>query len=233
MMMTTPNSSKRAAGHLRHSLFALFSIAFLLVIGIADATNESGTKYLEEKSTEADVVTLPSGLRYKVLENGNGAFHPTVSSPCVCHYAGTFIDGTEFDSSYSRGSPSTFAPNQVIGGWTQAMQLMVEGDKWELYIPSDLAYGDRGRPPQIPSRSALVFTLEMVKIKGEKVVATVADDTELSATNPDNVIMKNYSISFSSFCIALIVVGIGGAAAAKVLKTSRRNKIASTGRPHR
>eukprot|EP00579_Thalassiosira_antarctica_P014535 CAMPEP_0201949012 /NCGR_PEP_ID=MMETSP0903-20130614/55756_1 /ASSEMBLY_ACC=CAM_ASM_000552 /TAXON_ID=420261 /ORGANISM="Thalassiosira antarctica, Strain CCMP982" /LENGTH=290 /DNA_ID=CAMNT_0048492209 /DNA_START=25 /DNA_END=898 /DNA_ORIENTATION=+ len=290
MMMTTPNSSKRAAGHLRHSLFALFSIAFLLVIGIADATNESGTKYLEEKSTEADVVTLPSGLRYKVLEKGNGAFHPTVSSPCACHYAGTLIDGTEFDSSYSRGSPSTFAPNQVIKGWTQAMQLMVEGDKWELYIPSDLAYGsrgspptipgdsalvftiemieiqgekviatvaericgsnyndalvgtiyskrfaygDRGRPPQIPSRSALVFTLEMVKIKGEKVVATVADDTELSATNPDNVIMKNYSISFSSFCIALIVVGIGGAAAAKVLKTSRRNKIASTGRPHR
>ena len=116
--------------------------------------------------------------------------------------------------------------------WTQAMQLMVEGDKWELYIPSDLAYGDRGRPPQIPSRSALVFTLEIIKIKGEKVTA-VAGDTELSATIPDNVTKMNSSISFSSFCIALIVVGIGGAAAAKVLKTSRRNKIASTGRPHR
>ena len=116
--MTTPYSysSKRAAGHLRHSLLALFSIAFLLIIGIADATNEAGTKYLEEKSTEADVVTLPSGLRYKVLEKGNGAFHPTVSSPCVCNYAGSLIDGTEFDSSYSRGEPSTFAPNQVIGG---------------------------------------------------------------------------------------------------------------------
>jgi len=94
-----------------------------------------------------------------------------VNSPCLCHYAGTLIDGTEFDSSYSRGEPTTFAPNQVIGGWTEAMQLMVEGDKWELYIPSDLAYGDRGSPPKIPGDSALVFTIEMIEIKGEKVIA--------------------------------------------------------------
>ena len=77
-------------------------------------------------------------LRYKVLREGSGDSHPTVSSSCSCHYAGTLIDGTEFDSSYGRGEPTDFAPNQVIKGWTEAMQLMVEGDKWEMYIPSDL-----------------------------------------------------------------------------------------------
>lgn len=79
------------------------------------------------QSKEQGVITLPSGLRYKVIKKGDGKSHPTVDSPCLCHYAGSLIDGTEFDSSYSRGSPTTFAPNQVIKGWTEAMQLMVEG----------------------------------------------------------------------------------------------------------
>ncbi len=91
------------------------------------------------------------------MKAGSGAFHPTADSSCDCHYAGTLIDGTEFDSSYKRGSPTAFAPNQVIKGWTEAMQLMVEGDKWELYIPSDLGYGDRGSPPKIKGGDALVF----------------------------------------------------------------------------
>ena len=72
--------------------------------------------------------------------------HPTISTPCNCHYAGRLLDGTEFDSSYARGTPSTFAPNQVIAGWTEAMQLMHEGDKWELFINADLGYGERGTP---------------------------------------------------------------------------------------
>ena len=93
--------------------------------------------------------------------------------------AGTLIDGTEFDSSYSRGSPTTFAPNQVIAGWTEAMQLMVEGDKWELYIPSELAYGERGSPPKIPGDSALVFTIEMIEIQGEKSVALKCNVSDL------------------------------------------------------
>jgi len=84
----------------------------------------------------------------------------------VCHYRGTLINGKEFDSSYKRGSPATFAPNQVIKGWTEAMQLMKEGDKWELYIPSELAYGERGAGKDIPGGSALIFTLEMIKVKG-------------------------------------------------------------------
>jgi FKBP-type peptidyl-prolyl cis-trans isomerase FklB len=114
-------------------------------------------------------VTLPSGLMYKALASGDGDSHPTVNSPCECHYAGTTVDGTEFDSSYKRGSPTTFAPNQVIKGWTEAMQLMVEGDKWELVIPADLAYGASQRGQHITPNSVLVFTLELLKIKGGKV----------------------------------------------------------------
>ena len=138
---------------------------------IAAATNAEGEAWLEAKRSEAGVVALPSGLLYKVLRDGTGEAHPTASTPCDCHYKGTLIDGTQFDSSYDRGSPTSFAPNQVISGWTEAMQLMVEGDKWEMYIPSDLAYGDRGSPPSIPGGSALVFTMEIIKIKGETVEA--------------------------------------------------------------
>merc|ERR1712216_1100683 len=94
---------------------------------------------------------------------GAGAKSPLVSTPCSCHYRGTLMDGTEFDSSYKRGQPTTFAPNQVIAGWTEAMQLMGEGDKWEMYIPANLAYGDSGRVAGV-----LVFTMEIIKIKGGK-----------------------------------------------------------------
>ena len=163
-------------------------LAWVILLGVA-ATDEVGTKYLEEKSKLPDVVTLPSGLRYKVLEHGKGGFHPQVGTPCLCHYAGTLIDGTEFDSSYSRGEPTTFAPNQVIKGWTEAMQMMVEGDKWELYIPSDLAYGDRGSPPKIPGNSALVFTIEMIEIQGEKLIALTCDPKTLEGCDEK---MKDY-----------------------------------------
>ena len=94
----------------------LLAFLAMIVLGGVAATDQEGTAYLEEKSKLADVVTLPSGLRYKVLRKGEGSFHPKTSTPCLCHYAGTLIDGTEFDSSYSRGSPTTFAPNQVIKG---------------------------------------------------------------------------------------------------------------------
>lgn len=180
--MVMPSFKRATATGPLRLLFSLFSVATFLLVSVA-ATDEAGTKYLEEKSTEAGVVTLPSGLRYKVLEMGKGAFHPTSDSTCLCHYAGTLIDGTEFDSSYSRGSPTTFAPNQVIKGWTEAMQLMVEGDKWELYIPSDLAYGDRGSPPKIPGNSALVFTIEMIEIQGEKVIALKCNPSTLEDCN--------------------------------------------------
>ena len=118
-------------------------------------------------------MSLPSGLQYKIISSGSGGGHPTASSPCSCHYEGrtaqNYPDGKVFDSSYQRNAPSTFAPNQVIKGWTEAMQLMVEGDKWEMFIPSDLAYGDRGRPPKIGGGDCLIFTMEIIKIKGKKV----------------------------------------------------------------
>jgi len=113
------------------------------------------------------VHSLPSGLLWKEIQQGqkNGK-SPLVDTPCECHYSGRLIDGTEFDSSYKRGAPTTFAPNQVIKGWTEAMQLMKEGEIRELYIPSELAYGDRGAGGIIPPGAALIFVLELIKVNG-------------------------------------------------------------------
>jgi FKBP-type peptidyl-prolyl cis-trans isomerase FklB len=125
--------------------------------------------FLAENEGKPGVVTLPSGLQYKVLRDGAGMQHPREDTPCECHYEGQLLDGAVFDSSYARGGPSTFAPNQVIKGWTEAMQLMVEGDKWEMYIPHQLAYGERGSPPSIPPAALLIFVMELVKICGPTV----------------------------------------------------------------
>lgn len=156
--------------------------ALLLLLSGAAAvlgSNEAGVRFLAENKAKEGVVELPSGLQYKVLRKGGGQSHPTVSSPCECHYEGrtaaNYPDGPKFDSSYDRGKPTTFAPNQVIKGWTEAMQLMVEGDKWEMYIPSDLAYGDRGRPPKIGGGDVLIFTMEIIKIMGAKVPVAKAE----------------------------------------------------------
>ena len=107
------------------------------VLGLASAgTNEAGLAFLEENRGKPGVVELPSGLQYKVLRRGRGTAHPTSGSPCSCHYEGTLIDGTVFDSSYERGEPASFAPNQVIKGWTEAMQMMVAGDKVRVAMNS-------------------------------------------------------------------------------------------------
>merc|ERR1719230_2436356 len=98
-----------------------------------------------------------------------------MDSPCECHYEGTLINGNEFDSSYKRGSPTSFAPNQVIKGWTEAMQLMVEGDKWQMYIPSELGYGDGGSGAKIKGGDVLIFNMEILKINGEKKPAERCD----------------------------------------------------------
>merc|ERR1712086_769640 len=127
----------------------IIAVFFAIVLTAVEATNAAGKEYLAKKATEECVVTLPSGLLYKVVKTSDSKKSPTANSPCDCHYKGTLIDGTEFDSSYKRGKPTTFAPNQVIKGWTEAMQLMTEGEKWELFISSDLAYGDRDRGKHI------------------------------------------------------------------------------------
>ena len=134
-----------------------------------------GEQFLQDNKKKEGVITLPSGLQYKVLVEGSGLKRPLVDTPCDCHYLGTLIDGTQFDSSFDRGKPSTFAPNQVIKGWTEAMQLMVEGDKWEMYIPSELGYGDSGSPPKIPGGAPLVFQMEILNINGPTVPADKCD----------------------------------------------------------
>jgi len=120
-------------------------------------------KYLEQNSQKKDVVTTASGLQYRVLSKGEGP-SPKADSTVDVHYRGTLVDGTEFDSSYSRGEPATFPVSNVIPGWTEALQLMKEGGTWEIVIPAELAYADQGAPPVIPPGSALIFEVELLKV---------------------------------------------------------------------
>jgi peptidylprolyl isomerase len=129
-------------------------------------TDADGLKFLEENGQRAEVATTKSGLQYEVLKSGpEDGPHPNISTKCICHYRGTLLNGKEFDSSYKRGSPTTFAPNQVVKGWTEALQMMRAGDKWKLYLPSELAYGDRGAGKDIPGGAVLVFELELLELK--------------------------------------------------------------------
>ena len=128
------------------------------------ANIEAGKKFLEENKKREGVVTLPSGLQYEVITEGNVGRYAKATDQVQCHYEGTLIDGTLFDSSIKRGQPATFGVNQVIPGWVEALQLMPEGAKWKLYIPSDLAYGAQGAGEMIPTHSTLVFEVELQKI---------------------------------------------------------------------
>jgi FKBP-type peptidyl-prolyl cis-trans isomerase FklB len=125
---------------------------------------EAGKKFLAENAKKEGVVTTASGLQYKVIKSGDGAT-PKADDTVTTHYRGTLIDGREFDSSISRGQPASFPVKGVIKGWTEALQLMKVGDKWELYIPSDLAYGPAQRSELIQPNSTLIFELELLSIK--------------------------------------------------------------------
>lgn len=131
----------------------------------AEATKKARA-WLAENGKKEGVVTLPSGLQYKVLSAGpeEGA-KPSASSKVTVHYEGRLTNGDVFDSSYKRGEPTTFGVGQVIKGWTEGLQLMRPGDKYQLYIPPELAYGQRGAPPKIGPWEALVFDVELVSIK--------------------------------------------------------------------
>ena len=123
---------------------------------------QEGKAFLAENAKKKDVTTLPSGLQYKVIEKGSGA-SPKKTDSVTVHYKGTLIDGTEFDSSYARGKPATFRVDGVIAGWTEALQLMKPGAKWQLFIPANLAYGERGAGSRIGPNSALIFEVELIK----------------------------------------------------------------------
>ena len=128
-----------------------------------DVNKRQGDAFLAANKTKEGVVTLPSGLQYKILKEGTGP-KPTATDSVVCNYRGTLIDGTEFDSSYKRGQPATFPVDKVIAGWTEALQLMPVGSKWQLFIPPDLAYGARGPSPTIGVNSTLLFDIELLSI---------------------------------------------------------------------
>lgn len=124
---------------------------------------EKGNALLEENKKKPNIVTLPSGLQYEVLKEGNGK-KPKATDQVKCDYEGMLVDGTLFDSSIKRGEPAVFPLNQVIPGWTEALQLMTEGSKWRLYIPAHLGYGERGAGEMIPPHSTLIFDVELLEV---------------------------------------------------------------------
>jgi FKBP-type peptidyl-prolyl cis-trans isomerase FklB len=131
---------------------------------VGDQNAEVGTKFLEENKSKEGVVSLPSGLQYKILAEGEGGPKPTAESTVTTHYEGMTIDGKVFDSSFERGEPTSFPVGGVIAGWTEALQLMSVGDTYELYIPSNLAYGEQGAGNDIPPNATLIFKVELIAI---------------------------------------------------------------------
>jgi FKBP-type peptidyl-prolyl cis-trans isomerase FklB len=129
----------------------------------AKEMKSAGKNFLEENGKREGVVTLPSGLQYEVLTEGNGN-KPTATDEVECHYEGKLIDGKIFDSSYQRGQTATFGLNQVIAGWTEGLQLMQEGAKYRFYIPYTLGYGERGAGQSIPPYATLIFDVELIKV---------------------------------------------------------------------
>lgn len=150
-----------------------------------------GASFLAENSRKEGVVTLPSGLQYKVLRAGHGKV-PTDADRVVCHYRGTLVDGTEFDSSYRRGRPATFDLKRLIPGWREALKLMPVGSKWQIFIPPQLAYGERGArgrrrsPGKIGPHATLLFEMELLSVRpGPGLPATTTAAAELPAVSGD------------------------------------------------
>jgi FKBP-type peptidyl-prolyl cis-trans isomerase FklB len=132
---------------------------------LALENKKAGETFLEQNKTKPGIKTTASGLQYRIIETGTGAT-PSLLDVVTVHYKGTFIDGKVFDSSIARGTPNTFPVNRVIPGWSEVLQLMKVGDKWEVFIPSYLAYGEIGFGNDIPPNSVLVFEMQLIKIEG-------------------------------------------------------------------
>jgi FKBP-type peptidyl-prolyl cis-trans isomerase FklB len=133
---------------------------------LSEKNKQQGEAFLAENRKKDSVITLPSGLQYKVIKKGAGKT-PKATDTVTVHYLGSLINGTEFDSSYRRGQPASFKVNGVIRGWTEALQLMQEGAKWQLFIPSDLAYGERAAGRDIGPYSTLIFEVELISIEDQ------------------------------------------------------------------
>ncbi|HAG49807.1 MAG: hypothetical protein A2X87_01960 [Deltaproteobacteria bacterium GWC2_42_51] len=131
---------------------------------MAEKNKKEGETFLTENKKKEGIKTAANGLQYKIIKEGSGK-KPKSTDTVTVHYRGTTIDGTEFDSSYKRGEPTSFPVNEVIPGWTEALQLMPVGSKWQLFIPSNLAYGERGAGPQIGPNATLLFEVELISIK--------------------------------------------------------------------
>jgi FKBP-type peptidyl-prolyl cis-trans isomerase FklB len=153
-----------------------------------EKNHKEGQDFLAANKSKEGVVTLPSGLQYKIVKAGDGA-KPTAADTVVCNYKGTLIDGKEFDSSFKRGQPATFPVGGVIKGWTEALQLMSVGSKWQLFIPPDLAYGDRQAGPDIPPGSTLIFEVELMSIQAKE--AKDAGDKKDTGEKKDAATDKN------------------------------------------
>ena len=129
----------------------------------SDANAKAGQEFMAANAKKPGVVSLPSGLQYEVMKEGKGP-RPSATSKVTCHYHGTLIDGTVFDSSVQRGQPASFPLNMVIKGWTEGLQLMATGSKWRFFIPPELGYGDRQVSAQIGPNSTLIFEVELISI---------------------------------------------------------------------
>ncbi len=157
MNNTTPSMSPREANQVIQDYFSKQQDEML------SRNLDAGRAFLEENGKKEQVISLPSGLQYEVLVEGNGAM-PKATAKVKCHYHGTLLNGTVFDSSVERGQPAVFGVNQVIKGWVEALQLMSEGSKWRLFIPSELAYGEQGAGGSIEPNATLIFDVELLEI---------------------------------------------------------------------
>ena len=149
------------------------------------ANKKEGDTFLTGNKAKEGVVTLPSGLQYKILKEGTG-LKPAATDSVVCNYRGTLINGTEFDSSYKRGQPATFPVNGVIKGWTEALQLMPVGSKWQLFIPAELAYGERGPDPAIGPNATLIFEVELLSIEDKSSKEKAPENPEKAPDSKPN-----------------------------------------------
>ena len=159
--MLTEDQARQAIADFQKALMAKQMEAMKI---LSEKNKADGEKFLAENAKKEGVKVLPSGLQYKELTPGTGK-SPKSTDTVTTHYKGTLIDGAEFDSSYKRGEPATFPVSGVIPGWTEALQLMKEGAKWQLFVPSDLAYGERGAGQVIGPNATLIFEVELLTVK--------------------------------------------------------------------